>query len=263
MKATDLLRQQHREVEELFRQMQSAEDEEERGALREELANALAAHTSIEEEIFYPAAMEAIGPAGRVREALEEHAIADFALYRFTNVSTTDETFAAKLGALKDVVMDHVEEEESELLPQAEGEMPREQLEMLGERLASRFEERLAEGYQAILARSLGIAARQVAQTAPGAKKASAPRRAPAKQKGNGGTTKTTAQQPAKRGQTETAARKARAQKTTPARGQGVSRKNPTRTVTSARGGQTTQKGMGHSSRTQAGGGARKQRAGR
>ncbi|HVK66696.1 MAG TPA: hemerythrin domain-containing protein [Polyangium sp.] len=182
MKATDLLKQHHREVEELFREIEGAEDEDERASLREELANALAAHTAIEEEIFYPAAMEVLGPSGRIREAFEEHAVADFALYRLMSVSVGDETFSAKLGALKDVVMNHVEEEESELLPQAEGEMAREQLEHLGERLSVRFSERLAEGHRPILERSLGIAARQVAAQAPGAKKASAPRkRAPAK----------------------------------------------------------------------------------
>ncbi|MDI3291099.1 hemerythrin domain-containing protein, partial [Polyangium sp. 15x6] len=182
MKATDLLKQHHREVEELFREIEGAEDEDERASLREELANALAAHTAIEEEIFYPAAMEALGPSGRIREAFEEHAVADFALYRLMSVSVGDETFSAKLGALKDIVMNHVEEEESELLPQAEGEMEREQLEQLGDRLQSRFSERMAEGHRPILERSLGIAARQVATQAPGAKKAAAPRkRVPAK----------------------------------------------------------------------------------
>ncbi len=184
MKATDLLKQHHREVEELFREIETAEDETEKVSLREELANALAAHTAIEEEIFYPAAMEVLGPSGRIREAFEEHAVADYALYRLMSVSVGDETFSAKLGALKDVVMNHVEEEESELLPQADGEMERDQLEQLGDRLSSRFEERLAEGHRAILERSLGIAARQVATQAPGAKKAAAPRtRASAKRK--------------------------------------------------------------------------------
>src|SRR5690606_13870559 len=123
-----------------------------------------------------------LGPSGRIREAFEEHAVADFALYRLMSVSVGDETFSAKLGALKDILMNHIEEEESELLPQAEGEMEREQLEQLGDRLQSRFTERLAEGHRPILERSLGIAARQVATQAPGAKKAAAPRkRAPAK----------------------------------------------------------------------------------
>jgi len=266
MKATDLLRQQHREVEELFRQLQSTEDEEERASLREELASNLAAHAAIEEEIFYPAAMEAIGTGGRIREAFEEHAVADFALYRFLHISPSDETFAAKLGTLKDVVMNHVEEEESELLPQAEGEIDREKLEMLGERLNARFEERLVEGPESILERSLGIAARQVAVAAPGAKKAS-PRRQPQKRATKPGARKASAQGGAKRsagtkrGAASTPAeapqkratkparspsprKSAATQKTTSARGQGVSRTQTTgaggRAQSSARANQTS-----------------------
>jgi hemerythrin-like domain-containing protein len=180
MMATDILKQQHREFEELARQIETAEDDDERAALRVELADMLAAHTAIEEELFYPAVLEQLGPGSRIRESLEEHAVADFALYRFVSVSVADETFNAKLATLKDVVMNHVEEEESELFPQAEGEMDRQVLDQLGDKMTVRFEERLREGHRPILERSLGIAARQVALSAPGAKKATT-RRAPAK----------------------------------------------------------------------------------
>lgn len=172
MIATDLLKQQHREFEELIRQIETAEDDEERAALRVELADMLAAHTAVEEELFYPAALEHLGPASRIRESLEEHAVVDFALYRFAFVSVADETFSAKLATLKDVAMNHIEEEESELLPQVDGEIDRQVLEQLGDKLAVRFEERLQEGHRAILERSLGIAARQAATSAPIPKKA-------------------------------------------------------------------------------------------
>jgi Hemerythrin HHE cation binding domain len=172
MMATDILKQQHREFEELMRQIETAEDDEERAALRGELADMLAAHTAIEEELFYPAVLEHLGPGMRIRESLEEHAVADFVLYRVISVSVADETFSAKLATLKDVVMNHIEEEESEMLPQVDGEMDRHALEQLGDRMSVRFEERLREGHRPILERSLGIAARQVAVAAPGAKKA-------------------------------------------------------------------------------------------
>jgi hypothetical protein len=201
-----------------------AAEERERASLREELANTLAAHTSIEEEIFYPAAMEALGPHGRIREGYEEHALADYALYRLLSVSPMDETFAAKLSALKEVVMNHVEEEESELLPQTEGEMTSERLQELGERLEARFAERLTEGARPLLEKSLGIAARSATKTAQrGAETTKRAAAAPAKrtQSRKATTTKrsTAAAAPAKR----TQSRKATTQKT-PARGQGMSR---------------------------------------
>lgn len=197
MMATDILKQQHREFEELMRQIETAEDDEERIALRVELADMLAAHTAIEEELFYPAALDQLGPGSRIRESLEEHAIADFALYRLMAVSVVDETFVAKLATLKDVVMNHIEEEESELLPQAEGEMDRQALEQLGDKMTARFEERLHEGHRSILERSLGIAARQAPVVAPVAKKAAPARRTTAKVKA---TSKKRAMVAAKRG---------------------------------------------------------------
>jgi hemerythrin-like domain-containing protein len=185
MMATDILKQQHREFEELIRQIETAEDDEERAALRAELADMLAAHTAVEEELFYPTALEHLGHGARIRESLEEHAVADFALYRFVSVSVADETFLAKLATLKDVVMNHIEEEESELIPQVEGEVERHVLDQLGDKMAVRFEERLREGHRSILERSLGIAARQAAVAAPaqGAKKAAPVRRRTTKRK--------------------------------------------------------------------------------
>lgn len=167
MLATDLLKQQHREYEELTRQIESAEDDDERAALRVELADMLAAHTTIEEELFYPTALEHLGPATRIRESLEEHAVVDFALYRFVSTSVADETFSAKLATLKELVMNHVEEEESELFPQVEGEIDQHLLDELGDKMAARFDERVREGHRSILERSLGIAARQATMTAP------------------------------------------------------------------------------------------------
>ncbi|UQA61473.1 hemerythrin domain-containing protein [Polyangium aurulentum] len=259
MKATDLLKNQHREVEELFRQLEGAEDESARTALRLELANNLAAHAAIEEEIFYPATMEALESNGRIREGLEEHALAEFALYRLMQVSPMDETFSAKVSALKELVKHHVEEEESEILPQAESAMG-ERLEMLGERLEMRFMEKMSEGAESILAQNLGIIARggvvtqealqaeqaQQSENAGAAKKTSrrpAQKRASGTKRGGaskrGAAGKTAA---AKRGGQKTAAKRGTAKRGAaastqskrgasastsqkkPARGQGVSR---------------------------------------
>jgi hemerythrin-like domain-containing protein len=235
MMATDILKQQHREFEELVRQIETAEDEEERGALRVELADMLAAHTAIEEELFYPAALEQLGPGSRINESLEEHAVVDFTLYRFVSVSAADETFMAKLATLKDVVMNHIEEEESELLPQVEGEMDRQVLEQLGDKMTARFEERLSEGHRPILERSLGIAARQTPVAAPvvapvaAAKKAAPARRGTAKVKAS---PQKRAMAAVKRGSTPkraTATKKVAASKKAPARSQSTPQQAPTR----------------------------------
>ena len=55
MKATDLLKKQHKEVKGLFKKVEKTEDARERKQLMEEITRALEMHTRIEEEIFYPA----------------------------------------------------------------------------------------------------------------------------------------------------------------------------------------------------------------
>ena len=52
MKATELLKQQHREVEQLFAKIENGGEPIQE--LLEELADNLAAHTVIEEQLFYP-----------------------------------------------------------------------------------------------------------------------------------------------------------------------------------------------------------------
>src|ERR1044071_3014732 len=55
------LKQDHRRVEGLFRQFESATDDRRKQDLIAQICNELNIHTRLEEEIFYPACREAIG----------------------------------------------------------------------------------------------------------------------------------------------------------------------------------------------------------
>ncbi|MBC7173627.1 MAG: hemerythrin domain-containing protein, partial [Polyangiaceae bacterium] len=70
MEATELLTIQHDEVSSLFEQIELSDDVDERGALFEELADSLAAHTTIEERVFYPTVYGA-GLQDLLRESVE------------------------------------------------------------------------------------------------------------------------------------------------------------------------------------------------
>lgn len=62
MNAIDLLKPQHREVNQLFEQIGELEGEKDAGERLElvnQVADALAVHARIEEEIFYPACKRA------------------------------------------------------------------------------------------------------------------------------------------------------------------------------------------------------------
>ena len=58
MKATELLKKQHREVKTLFGQAKKVEPKERRRIL-DEITQKLRAHMTIEEDIFYPAVRRA------------------------------------------------------------------------------------------------------------------------------------------------------------------------------------------------------------
>jgi hypothetical protein len=144
MKATDLLKQQHRTVEALFAKIEGGEPE----ALKD-LASALAAHMAIEHEFFYPESRDVDEDA--ILEAFEEHAIAETALKRALALDPEDESFDARVAVLKELIQHHVKEEEGELFPQVEKELEATELEALGARMEKRFEEVLKKGYASVL----------------------------------------------------------------------------------------------------------------
>jgi hemerythrin superfamily protein len=152
MKATDLLKRQHREVEALFEDIE-AEEGEARAELVRELAAKLAAHMRIEEEVVYPLARDLDDDEleDQVLEALEEHTVAAFELKRAAEVGLDHESSEAKLKTLKDLVAHHVEEEERTFLPKLERYIEKDRLEAIGADLESRFEDILESGYGAEL----------------------------------------------------------------------------------------------------------------
>ena len=72
MDAIDLLESQHDEVKDLFERIEEAQTRREKLDLFRQLADAFAAHATIEEKIFYPAIY-----SGELKdqlfEAVEEH----------------------------------------------------------------------------------------------------------------------------------------------------------------------------------------------
>jgi hypothetical protein len=191
MKATDLLVQQHREVDQLFAKLEEA-DENEKADLAGELATALVGHSMIEKEIFSPALREAARDEKEVASAFEEHAVVEFELKRLTSVKPNDETFDTKVGVLKELVQHHVREEETVLLKQAQQSMEDEQLDELGVEMEDRYEEITARDFRPLLDQALGLRGR-----APAAKKTA--RRAPAKKTARRAPAKKAATRPTKR----------------------------------------------------------------
>jgi hemerythrin HHE cation binding domain-containing protein len=149
MKATDLLKKQHKDVMELFKEVLEAEDPESRRQLCDQISLDLSVHSKIEEEIFYPA-VQALGDKGEemVLEALEEHHVVDLVIGELPNVDPEDVSFHAKLTVLQELVEHHKKEEEKEMFKLAQ-KLGKGELDELGERLEARAEELKGELGQA------------------------------------------------------------------------------------------------------------------
>ena len=154
MKATELLKSQHRQIESLFKRIEKAKQDEEKQQLFQELAGNLVAHDAIEREIFYPACEEAMGMNDLLGEALVEHGVVEFSLYQSDQAQGEDD-FEFKCTVLQEVVDHHVKEEEKEFFPKVEKALGKDRLEELGSEMEERFEDAKAEDYRTPLHRNL------------------------------------------------------------------------------------------------------------
>ncbi|MDT8386214.1 MAG: hemerythrin domain-containing protein [Thiogranum sp.] len=141
--AIELLKKDHQKVRSLLEQLSGTtqRSEKKRQDLLEKIEAELAVHMRIEEEIFYPAFRDANGKSHQTtyHEAVEEHrAIGKLVLRDLRKTDPGSEQFAGRARVLKELVEHHIEDEEEEMLPEAENSMDQETLETLGEKLQAR-----------------------------------------------------------------------------------------------------------------------------
>src|SRR4051812_3038447 len=98
--AIALLKADHRQVEEWFEQFEKARDADRKQELATNICNALKVHTTIEEEIFYPAFLEATDDTDTHHEAEVEHDGAKKLIAEIEASSPDDEYFDAKVTVL-------------------------------------------------------------------------------------------------------------------------------------------------------------------
>ncbi len=141
--AIKLLKDDHKEVKTYFKQYELLEDEPEKQALAEKICKALTVHAQIEEEIFYPAAREAIEDDDLLDEAEVEHASAKQLIAEIQAMQASDRLFDAKVTVLGEYIDHHVEEEENEMFSESrESDLD---LKALGVQLAERKAELMAQ----------------------------------------------------------------------------------------------------------------------
>jgi len=138
----DLLKSQHSEVDTLLEKLEGSRGApSDRAAVFLELADKLAAHATVEEKIFYPAAMSH-QTDDLLHESVEEHLEIKRILADMIAMDPDSDQFKAKLSVLKENVSHHAhEEEEKKLFPILRKSMTEDELAGLGNEVLALFEE--------------------------------------------------------------------------------------------------------------------------
>ena len=147
--AIAMLTNDHKEVKALFKKydklLESDAEDDERQAVAKQICQMLTVHATVEEEIFYPAAREALGEEeDLIDEADVEHATAKDLITQLEGSSPAEDAlFDAKVKVLGEYIAHHVKEEEGEIFPKAKkGKLD---TAALGVEMATRKEELMAE----------------------------------------------------------------------------------------------------------------------
>jgi len=139
--AIALLKADHRKVEELFGQFESATGEGRKDKLARQICLELSVHAAIEEEIFYPACQGTVDE-DLLKESYVEHDAAKLLIAEIEAGSgSSDEFFDVKVKVLQEEIEHHVEEEEKPGGVFAQARKGKLELDALGEQLAARKKE--------------------------------------------------------------------------------------------------------------------------
>ena len=140
--AIALLKADHRKVEELFEKFQSARGR--KAEIAQQICMELTIHTIIEEEIFYPACREAVED-NKLDEAQVEHDGAKQLIAEIEAGEPGEEYYDAKVKVLSEEIKHHVKEEEQRDGIFAQAKAADLDLKELGQQLAARKAELMAQ----------------------------------------------------------------------------------------------------------------------
>jgi hemerythrin superfamily protein len=146
--AISLLKQDHSEVKKWFGEFEKSRSDDRKQELAQKICMALKAHTIIEEEIFYPAFLEATEQTDIHHEAEVEHEGAKKLIEEIEAAGPDDDYFDARVTVLSEMIKHHVNEEEKRGGMFAKARSSDMDLDALGEQLRRRKQE-VMEGAEA------------------------------------------------------------------------------------------------------------------
>ncbi len=129
----ELILADHREVENLFSKIEKAKNPEQFYSFFTQIYKELNLHSRAEELVFYPALREFEDTDDIIEEAEAEHEEAAAMLEEMKALSPDSEEFPDRIAELKEAVMHHLQEEESEVFEIIRDYMDEEELSALGQ----------------------------------------------------------------------------------------------------------------------------------
>ena len=135
--AVALLKSDHRTVEELFERFENTNGKATKAKIAQQVCMELMVHSTIEEEIFYPAVKDAVDEEIH-DEAYVEHDGAKVLIAEILAGSPDDEFYDAKVKVLSEMIKHHVKEEEQRDGMFAQAKKGDVDMQALGEQLAAR-----------------------------------------------------------------------------------------------------------------------------
>ena len=153
--AIALLKADHREAEGLFEEFEATNSSSRKQKLAQQVCLALKVHATIEEEIFYPAFLEATEEEDIHHEAEVEHESAKKLIAEIEGSGPDDDYYDAKVKVLSEMIKHHVNEEEKRDGMFAKARQSDMDLKELGSQLAARKQDLMGD------ARSTKIAAKR------------------------------------------------------------------------------------------------------
>jgi hemerythrin-like domain-containing protein len=136
--AIALLKEDHREVKQMFKRFKALGDTalKSKKTLVSKMVRELSIHASIEEQALYPVVRAAL-PDGEklVKEALKEHQEAKATLAELDKMAPDDEGYDDEVLTLIEEVDHHVKEEEQEMFPKFRKAIAREDLIKMGDQM--------------------------------------------------------------------------------------------------------------------------------
>ncbi len=112
---TQGLEQDHRYVRQLMQRYLATRDQQVKHQAGPQICSALEMHSALEETVFYPRVQEI--DAALVERCLDEHQETDQLVKQLRGLEPGDQDYDDLMQLLHDVVMEHIQAEESQLFP--------------------------------------------------------------------------------------------------------------------------------------------------